>query len=422
MAKKKRVGAYFGLPTGNKGWEKIFGDGELASLYPQLKVPAVLSIYNLFQTTVPTLSINVVDTAAGEVRINQKPSWLLAPENSNPSTSFSNHISQVVSSWFLTGNAYVVITRNTAGEILDLIVADPKRVKVQRNQDGEVQYVITDQHKRTNKIYSAEDILHIKTQILPNSLYGFSPFQTTSQLVALANEVMKARLGNYKKAMSPRMIGMLEAPLEDKQREDLQSILREEHAGNEKKDGFLALAGFRDIKVLDVSEKDLSNIDIQNNLNDEFLKMLRINKGLLTDNEKSSFNILNAQTATFASQHIQTLVKSIEFAYSKLLSITTQEIRIDMSELLRGDELRRIDIDTKAIRSAHLTPNEARRRIGLPEIDNELADELLLSRDLIPLSMLKGHSSSSATKAVKDLVDSGVDLQEALNTLGLNIN
>ena len=65
------------------------------------------------------------------------------------------------------------------------------------------------------------------------------------------------------------------------------------------------------------------------------------------------------------------------------------ELFIIMDALKRGDTAAMADRHSKAIRSAKMTPNEARREDGLPDLPN--GDRLLVPRDLIPLDVLLEH-------------------------------
>jgi hypothetical protein len=59
--------------------------------------------------------------------------------------------------------------------------------------------------------------------------------------------------------------------------------------------------------------------------------------------------------------------------------------KFDMQAALRADAATMAEVNYKAVRSAWKTPNEIREEYGKPPLEN--GDELLISRDMIPLGV-----------------------------------
>lgn len=75
--------------------------------------------------------------------------------------------------------------------------------------------------------------------------------------------------------------------------------------------------------------------------------------------------------------------------------------RFSMDELQRGDTLSMANKHSIAIRSAKMTPNEARAEDGLPAVEG--GNELFISRDLIPLTVAleQAKAAAAATTTAK---------------------
>jgi phage portal protein BeeE len=106
--------------------------GQVVTTTSALQLLAVYGSVTLITDQISTLPIDTF-RKTGDVPVEiTKPAWLVEP---TVDLGFPEWCSQLLMSLLLAGNAYIVVTRNPAGAIVELVPLDPERVKPFR-EDG----------------------------------------------------------------------------------------------------------------------------------------------------------------------------------------------------------------------------------------------------------------------------------------------
>ena len=140
-----------------------------------LQLLTVYGCVRLICDSIATLPVDVYrERSDGSREEIATPYWLANP---TVDLDYTAWCTQVLSSLLLDGNAYIAITRNDQGRIVEMIPLDPARVDVRR-VGGRKTYWI-------NGAQYPGDVLHITGAMLPGSDKGMSPVEYARQTIGL---------------------------------------------------------------------------------------------------------------------------------------------------------------------------------------------------------------------------------------------
>ena len=154
--------------------------GQHVTTSSAMQLLAVYGSVTLITDQISTLPVDTFRRTAGVSTEVVKPTWLTEP---TVDLGFPEWCSQVLMSLLLAGNAYIVVTRNGQGEIVELVPLDPERVKPFR-ESGRLRY-------RVNGVTFPGEILHIKGRMLPGSDVGLSPIEYARQTIGLGTSALQ---------------------------------------------------------------------------------------------------------------------------------------------------------------------------------------------------------------------------------------
>jgi HK97 family phage portal protein len=173
--------------------------GQVVTTTSALQLLAVYGSVTLITDQISTLPIDTF-RKTGDVPVEiTKPAWLVEP---TVDLGFPEWCSQLLMSLLLAGNAYIVVTRNPAGAIVELVPLDPERVKPFR-EDGRLKY-------RVNGVTYPGELVHIRGRMLPGSDVGLSPIEYARQTIGLGADAL--RYGGEFFSGEGLMPGVIEMP------------------------------------------------------------------------------------------------------------------------------------------------------------------------------------------------------------------
>lgn len=139
-----------------------------------LQLLTVYGCVRLITDSIATLPVDVFQEI-NDVKVEvEAPSWLEQPTTD---LTFTAWCTQVLTSLLLSGNAFIWVTRNARGGILELVVLDPMKVSVRRLGGRKVFFI--------NGEPVMGEILHIQGLMLPGSDLGLSPVEYARQSIGL---------------------------------------------------------------------------------------------------------------------------------------------------------------------------------------------------------------------------------------------
>ncbi|TYB85617.1 phage portal protein [Oceaniovalibus sp. ACAM 378] len=142
-----------------------------------MRVPAVACAVSLISETIgalPAKLFNRDDKSA----LTSHPIYRLIHDEVNPWTSAEQLRKELTADALLTGHGYALVTRNGAGQPLELHRLDPAKVQREQADDGEPTYRVS--YDQGQRLHSYTDILHIE------AFGGVAPITLGREAIALA--------------------------------------------------------------------------------------------------------------------------------------------------------------------------------------------------------------------------------------------
>lgn len=307
-------------------------------------------------------------------------------------------------SWMLTfGNAYAEIAENRTGEI-QLFLIHPTRVKIERNEKGQLIYKISSSDKLDKKIeveLKEEEMLHLKG--LGNGINGFSVGEIASESLGIALSSQKFTSSFFGNNLSIGTI--LETPrsLEPQQKESIRQEWKKKFTG---KTGDLAILD-RDFKInkLQMSSTDAELLATRKFQVEEIARWFRIPPHKIMEMSGAKYanleqNELNYITDTL-TPWITRIERQLKFKFHR-----DDDIIIDIDEkgLARGDMQARTAYLTSLYNISAITPNEIREFEGFQRSDNTSLDEYYQQ-----LNMQSVQVATDAQKLQNELTKKQID-------------
>lgn len=341
---------------------------------------------------------------------------------------FQNHI-QFLNYWLtsklLYGNAYLMKRRDGRGIVNALYPLDPRRVTPMVTPEGDVYYSLSgDDLSRvpSGMVVPASEIIHDRYVTLWHPLVGVSPIYACA---ASATQGMRIQHNSsvFFENMS-RPSGMLTAPgtINDETARRLKEAWEGNYNGMNIGRTAILGDGLK-YEPMTVPAHDAQLIEqlgwtIEDVARCFAMPLYKINSGPMPNS-----NNVEALESQYYTGCLQVLVESIELCLTEGLGVPVgYEVEVDLDGLLRMDSSTQIDMLSKAVGGAIMSPNEARQQRNLPPVaggdsvylqQQNFSLEALARRDAMenPFApSAPAASASSADDSSDDYEDSSEDI------------
>jgi len=396
-----------------------------------IRMSTVYSCVRLLADTVSSLPVGAY-VRRGRNRLpyatiyGEQPKWVARP---NPETTRLEFYEQIVTSFKLEGNAYILTIRDDLGDVQELYVLDPIGVRIVRPRAGEplIYYVkIRDTQGVYEERLTDKELLHIPDFRLPGQRYGLSPITAcrTTLGAAMAADVYAASyFGN---AANPG--GVIEVPgeLTEEQAADIGRDWNLTHTGPYRAGKIGILSGGASFQPLQINAQDAQLLDTRRFSVEEIARIFRVPLSLLGHPVAGAMSFASVEAQNSFVQHsLRPILERIEQSLSTLLPEPDGFIRFNLDALLRGTTLERYDAYTKGLREGFLSLNDVHAyedmapieagdqyRVPLQNIDAEDAKDvgLKLRTEIAAALIQVGFDPAAVTKAVglPDMKHTGV--------------
>jgi len=256
-------------------------DGETA-----IRMSAVYSCVRLLSDTVSSLPVGAY-VRRGRNRLpyatvyGDQPAWVAKP---NPETTRLEFYEQIVTSFKLEGNAYILTVRDDMGDVQELYVLNPRNVRIERLAPGEplVYFVkVRDSQGAYEQRLTDKELLHIPDFRLPGDRYGLSPIAAcrTTLGAAMAADVYAASyFGN---AANPGGVIETAGELTQEQASDIARDWNLTHTGPYRAGKIGILTGGASFKPLTINAQDAQLLDTRRFSVEEIARIFRVPLSLL---------------------------------------------------------------------------------------------------------------------------------------------
>lgn len=412
--------------------------GVIVNSESAIRISTVYSCVRLLADTISSLPVSAY-VRRGRVRLpyasvyGEQPNWIARP---NAETTRLEFYEQIVTSFKLEGNAYILIVRDDLGDIQELYVLNPRNVRIVREKPGEalVYYVRV---KNTQGIYdqgiygegnaqgiyeqklTARDLLHIPDFRLPGQFYGLSPVaacRTTMGSVMAAEVYAASYFGN---AANPG--GVIEVPgeLTQEQAQDIGRDWNITHTGPYRAGKIGILSGGASFQTLQINAQDAQLLETRRFSVEEIARIYRVPLSLLGHPVAGamSFASVEAQNLSFVQYSLRPILERIEQAISTLLPEPDGFVRFNLDALLRGTTIERYDAYTKGLREGFLSLNDVHASEDMSPIEN--GDQYRVPLQNIDATDAKDIGLKLRAEIAASLIQVGFDPAAVTKAVGL---
>lgn len=290
------------------------------------------------------------------------------------------------------GNAYAYLYRDSKKELQKIIPLDCRRVQIWVEEGKEFdsrsyRYFYSDDRTGKSYWFKPEEILHFKSWVTEdNCLAGksvreilatsFSGVKASSKFLAdlhqhglIANAVVKFT-GDLKRESQDLLLNEIERQARDNNRRMITLPM-----------------GF-DLQKLDLTLADSQFYELKKYSALQVAAAFGIPSFYLNDLEKSSYANAAMQNLQFYTSTLLYILSSYEQELNRKL-LTRKEVsaglnfKFNVSVLLRGDVQQQAEIIQKFVSSGVYSPNDARRWLDMPPVEN--GDKYLVNGNMVPI-------------------------------------
>ncbi|HDL5186381.1 TPA: phage portal protein [Mannheimia haemolytica] len=347
------------------------GAGEYVSPHNAESLPAVLNAVNVIAQAVAAMPCYLFEVnAEGRKRIeNHSVEYLLneMPNRNQTPYQFKEVMMRHV---LLNGNAYAVIGWNSKGQPETLTPYPPYSVNVQRAITGDYFYQITDLNGKVRN-YFQDEILHLR-YASNDGFMGRSPITVCREAVGLGLAQQKHGSSVMKNGlMAGGIVTTAEWFDQSKGQKAMEALKRYQGAKNAGKTPILE--GGMEYKQLGMSNQDAEWLASRKFTIEDIARIFNISPIFLQDYSHSSYANFSEASRAFLGQTLRPHLVNFEQQLKDALMIDLTSnskkryvVEFDTSDLLRTNQQERFSSYDVAIKCGILSPNEARKREGLP--------------------------------------------------------
>jgi HK97 family phage portal protein len=389
-----------------------------------IRMSTVYSCVRLLADTISSLPVGAY-VRRGRNRLSystvygDQPAWVAKP---NPETTRLEFYEQIVTSFKLDGNAYILTVRDDMGDVQELYVLNPRNIRIERLGPGEP-LVYFAKIKDSQGVYeqrlSPRELLHIPDFRLPGEFYGLSPIaacRTTLGSAMAADTYAASYFGN---AANPG--GVIEVPgeLTEEQASDIGRDWNLNHTGPYRAGKIGILSGGAAFKPLTINAQDAQLLDTRRFSVEEIARIYRVPLALLGHPVAGamSFASVEAQNLSFVQYSLRPILERIEQSLSSLLPESDGFIRFNLDALLRGTTNERYDAYTKGLREGFLSLNDVHAYEDMAPIAD--GDQYRVPLQNIDASDAKDVGLKLRTEIAAALIQVGFDPAAVTQAVGL---
>ena len=327
-----------------------------------------------------------IDGDGGKTRMTGAVARVLRRPNSYQTQT--DFILNLLRGELMTGNGVAYVTRNNRNEITHMHLIPPKSAVPYVDPDSnEVFYSVSGNpmiYTDDGLMIPARDILHIRSNTPGHPLIGETPLAAAGMAAAAGNAV-QGHNAHFTRNMA-RPSGVLETDIKMSKEEIafLRAAWKDHTTGNNS-GGTPILTHGLGWKPMTLNAVDSEMIALYKLTVLDIARVFRVPPPVIGAMESSTFNNVEAMMKSWIATGLGYTIRHIEESLDRLFDLPpTQEIMFDTDVLLRSDFAARMDGLSKGVQAGIFSPNEARRKEGLPEAKD--GEEPRLQQQVVPLS------------------------------------
>ena len=382
------------------------------------QINAVYSAVSLIADTISTLPLGAFYKKDGaRLPFFGSPSWVQQPDVDLPRNAFYN---SVIVSLLLDGNAFVRVFSNAKGEVVNLVVLNPKQVEIKRNGLGRLMFKL--QGEKTP--LSSEQVIYIPDLLKPGSIRGTSRVEQLGENFGLAKAMENFASTFF--GQGTNMSGVIEFPgnLTQEQSEGLRNGFDRAHAGWRRGHKTGVLSGGATWKQTQIDPQNSTMVDSRKMAVLDVCRAFNIPPHLLAVTEgSSSYASVEQTNLAWVTHGLRPLIAKLEDSLTPLLQRVdggaNAFLRFNIDGLLRADIQSRMSAYSTGLQSGFLTINDVRRLEDLAPVADISADTVRVPLANVNIDAATLSAESERVAMAQKLILAGFDPAQTMSALGL---
>jgi len=388
------------VPVSDRNILNFFGidesaAGEIVTIDSALGVPAVWAAVNFLSGTLASLPLHVYRrTGDGRERATG-PLAMLLHDSPNEEMSSFEWRKYVFDQVFTHGRSVSFIERAQTGRVLNIWPLEPSKTTI-RLVGGRKLYDYRDGDRTYT--YEASEVIDIPFMLKADRYSHRSPIMSNADVIGLAQAATRYGSKFFRNGGVPPFVieGPFQSPAAlERASDDLGDAVR--RASKESRLALTLPAGHT-IKQLGSDPEKSQLVELQRFLIEQVARIYSMPPTFLQDLTHGTFSNTEQQDLHFAKHTLRRWIQQFEQELNLKLfgrSSNSLFVEFNVDGLLRGDFKTRMEGYAQGVQNAILTPNEARRRENLPDVEG--GDRLQIQGATVPLGSQPQDGGNNGT-------------------------
>ena len=362
--------------------------GKAVTEMSAMQMTAVYSCVRILSEAVAGLPLQLFryNENGGREKALDHPLYRLLHDEPNPEMTSFVFRETLMSHLLLWGNAYAQIVRNGRGEVLGLYPLMPNKMKVDRDEGGNLYYEYSRTTEDTNTlgkkqkvILRPSDVLHIPGLGF-DGLVGYSPIAMAKNAIGLAIATEEYGAKFFANGATPG--GVLEHPGIIKDPQKIRDSWNAAYQGSANAHKVVVLEEGMKYQSIGISPEQAQFLETRKFQINEIARIFRVPPHMVGDLEKSSFSNIEQQSLEFVKYTLDPWVVRWEQAMTRVLLLDSEKphyfIKFNLEGLLRGDYQSRMNGYAIGRQNGWMSANDIRELENLDRIPAEEGGDLYL--------------------------------------------
>ena len=379
-----------------------------------MQMTAVYACVRILSESIAGLPLHMYryEEDGSKTKAVEHPLYHLLHDEPNPEMTSFIFRETLMSHLLLWGNAYAQIIRNGKGEVVGLYPLMPDRMRVDRDEHGQLyyEYNLSSDDAPTMKgstvVLKPPDVLHVPGLGF-DGLVGYSPIAMAKNAIGLAIAAEEYGSKFYANGAAPS--GVLEHPNVLKDPAKVRDSWNAAFGGSSNAHRVAVLEEGMKYTPISISPNEAQFLETRKFQINEIARIFRVPPHMVGDLEKSSFSNIEQQSLEFVKYTLNPWVCRWEQALQRALLDDDEKgkyfFRFNVEGLLRGDYQSRMNGYATARQNGWMSANDIRELENLDRIPAELGGDLyLVNGNMLPLSQVEqnnAYASGDKSETVK---------------------
>ena len=377
-----------------------------------MQMTAVYSCVRILAEAVAGLPVHLyryTDNGGKEKAIDH-PLYRLLHDEPNPEMSSFVFRETLMTHLLLWGNAYAQIIRNGKNEVIALYPLMPNKMKVERDDKGQLYYsynrgndeAIKD--KQQTVILKPTDVLHIPGLGF-DGLVGYSPIAMAKNSIGMAIACEEYGAKFFANGATPG--GILEHPGTVKDPQRVRDSWNSAFGGSANANKVAVLEEGMKYTPISISPEQAQFLETRKFQINEIARIFRVPPHMVGDLEKSSFSNIEQQSLEFVKYTLDPWVVRWEQSIQRSLLTADEKVRyfvkFNLEGLLRGDYQSRMNGYAIGRQNGWMSANDIRELENLDLIPDEEGGNLyLINGNMLPMRNAGAFANTTPNDSGKE--------------------